>query len=238
MTKDLKKWKERLKRIKDYKAAKEAAEQFGGNLPDGRYKVKTNSVELTESQTSGREQVNMFVKVLEGEYEGQSVGLFLGLDEKSLPFTLSALNKLGYEIPEDPTEIVNIVESISKDLPELIIAVKNGWTSVLSTVESTKETSFEEEINKDIEEEEAEDEVDIGSTVSFEWKGKELIGEVVEIREKENKLLVKSKGKKYPVSIEKVSLVVKEEPEEESEEVEEEKENEEEKPEKKVIRKR
>lgn len=228
-------WKKRLKRIKDYKVAKEASENLGSKLPDGRYKGKVTSAELAESQSSGREQINIFIKVIEGEYTDQIVGYFPGLDEKSLQFTLAAIRNLGQEVPEDPEDIVEVVDQINTDLPEVIFVVKDGWTSILAFADSTKEDQIGDEVSEEEIEEEIEGEVEEGSTVSFDWNGKEFVGEVVEIREKENKLVIKSNGKKYSVKAEKVSLVVKEEPEEK---VEEEVEEEEEKPTKKVIRKK
>ncbi len=237
---DSKNWKARLKKIKDYKAAKESADQQGGTLEDGRYKGKITSAQLAESQTSGREQINIFGEISEGDSEGSKFSLFPGLDEKSLPFTLSLFSRLGYGIPEQPEDIVDLVTQLNDDQPTVVIAVKNGWTNIVGLIEGeegtetsdTEETETETEEVEEVEEDTtSEEEVSEGSKVSFDWKGTELSGEVVEIIEAENKLVVKDEnGKKYKISAEKASLVSEEKAEEEVEAEEETEEEVEEEP--------
>lgn len=222
-------WAARLKKIKNYKAAQQTANEMGGQLEDGRYKARVTKAELNESQSSGREQVNVFVEIIDGESEGQNAGLFLGLDEKSLPFTLSAFKRMGYEIPEEPEDIVEVVKNINDDQPEVIVAVKNGWSNLVGKVEGENEIGGGEEEEEETEETETEEteteegEVSEGSKVSFTFKGEEMEGEVVEIKEEENKLTIKTEaGKKYTVAAEKVSLLTESSEEEEEEETEEE----------------
>lgn len=241
-------WKSRLSKLRNYKEAKEESKSVGGGLADGRYKVKVTKAQLGESQSSGREQISVYFEVLEGDCEGQTGGVYLGLDEKSLRFTLSALGRLGHEIPEDPADIVDIVNNINNDQGEIVIGVKNGFTNIVGKVE--KEDNFGQEENAETEEseetpeepetesEETEEEteaVSVGSKVSFVWGEDELTGEVVSIDEAAGKLVIRTDDKKkYKVSAEKASLITEIGDTEVEEEEETEEEEEEEQPKERV----
>lgn len=235
-----KQWKQRLAKVKDWEGVKKQADEQGGTVPDGRYRAKVDTAELTESQSSGREQINLFSEITEeGDYAGQRIGIFLGLDEeKSLPWTIAALRRTGYKIVE-PEDIVDAVKSLNDDQPEITIRVKNGFGNLEGSFQKVGEDTFEGdeepeavgEVEEPAEEEEVEQEVvvteaeeeaqvEIGSDVSFEWKGETLEGKVKEINEAEGKLKISSGGKVYPVKAENVTLLVAEAPAEE-EEVEE-----------------
>jgi len=233
-------WKARLGKIKNFKKAKEEAAELGTSFEDGRYKARITEAKLAESQSSGREQINLPFEILDGEYQGQKGFTSLGLDDKSLRFSLAAIEKMGYDLPEEAEEIVDTVNDINNDQPEVVIQVKNGFSNIVGKVEAEdeigggsdedeggEEGEEEAEEGEESEEEESGDdaEVSIGSKVSFTWKGEEMTGEVVEIREKEGKIVVRTDDKKkYPVKAENASLVqeTEESEEEETEEEEEE----------------
>ena len=244
-------------KVKNWDAVKKEADSQGGSVPDGRYRAKVESAELTESKTSGREQINLFSTIVEeGDYANQNIGVFLGLDEeKSLPWTIAALRRCGYKI-EEPEDIVDVVESLNNDLPEITIRVKNGFTNLeglfqkvgedelgtsdddrTSGTDDVEETSPDEdesveEVVEEVEEsvEDGDVKVDVGDEVNFEWKGETLTGTIKEINEAEGKLKISSGGKVYPVKAEAVSpieeVVEEEGPVEEEEMVEEEPEEE------------
>lgn len=247
-----KQWKARMAKVKDWEGAKKAADQQGGSLPDGRYRAKFNSAELSESQSSGREQINCFLEVTEeGDYQGQTFGIFPGLDEeKSLPWTIAALRRLGYKI-EEPEDIVDVVKSLNDDLPEVMVRVKNGFTNLdglfqakgedqigdedEAPIEEEEEVVEEEQVEEESSEEEAH--VEVGSTVEFDWKGETLTGTIKEILEEEGKLKVSANGKVYPVKAENATLVTPEEAPEDEEEVVEDEPEEDPEPKQKVKRK-
>lgn len=255
-----KQWKAKLAKVKDWEGVKKQADEQGGSVPDGRYRAKVNTAELTESQSSGREQINLFSEITEeGDYAGQNIGCFLGLDEeKSLPWTIAALRRCGYKIVE-PEDVVDAVKSLNDDQPEVIIRVKNGFGNLEGSFEKVGEDDDEQpeavgEVEEPVEEEEVQEEevveeaaeeeaaVEIGSDVSFDWKGETLEGKVKEINEAEGKLKISSGGKVYPVKAENVTLLVaeiaaEEEVEEDVQEDPEEEPVEEEKPAKKKVSK-
>lgn len=247
-----KQWKAKLAKVKDWEGVKKQADEQGGTVPDGRYRAKVDTAELTESQSSGREQINLFSEITEeGDYAGQKIGIFLGLDEeKSLPWTIAALRRTGYKI-EEPEDVVDVVKSLNDDQPEIIIRVKNGFGNLEGLFEKVGDNDDEQpevvgEVEEPAEEEEevvvteAEEEaqVEIGSDVSFEWKGETLEGKVKEILEAEGKLKISSGGKVYPVKAENVTLIVEEAPaEDDVQEDPEEEPEEEEKPAKKKVSK-
>lgn len=231
-----KQWKAKLAKVKDWEGVKAEADQQGGSVPDGRYRAKVESAELAESQSSGREQINLFSEITEeGDYAGQRIGVFLGLDEeKSLPWTIAALRRCGYKI-EEPEDIVEVVKSLNDDAPEITIRVKNGFSNLEGLFQKVGEDDIgevdtvSEEVEEAPEEEApAEEEalVEIGSDVSFDWKGETLEGRVKEINEAEGKLKIASGGKVYPVKAENVTILVASEPVEEVEDVQEEPEEE------------
>ena len=227
-----KQWLAKLNKVKDWEAVKKEADQQGGSVPDGRYRCKVTSAELTESKGSGREQINLFTEVIEeGDYQGQNIGVFLGLDEEqSLPWTIAALRRCGYKINEDPAqEIIDAVNSLNEDLPEVAIRVKKGFGNLdglwekLEEDEIGDEAPVEEEVVEEESTAEAEEaQVEVGTKVSFIWKEEELEGVVKEINEDEGKLKVSCNGKLYPVKAENATIVADVEPEPEEEPVEEE----------------
>jgi len=238
-----KQWLQKLNKVKDWEAVKKEADQQGGSVPDGRYHAKVTSAELTESKGSGRDQINLFTEVAEeGDYQGQNIGIFLGLDEeKSLSWTIAALRRCGFKVGEDPAqEIIDAVASLNEDLPDVAVRVKNGFGNLdglweakgedeigdEAPAEEEAEAPVEEEVVEEevVEEEPAADEaqVEVGTKVSFDWKGETLEGLVKEILEDEGKLKVTCNGKIYPVKAENATIVEDSEPEPEEEAVEEE----------------
>lgn len=237
-----KQWKQKMSKVKNWDGAKQEADQQGGSVPDGRYKAQISKIELAESQSSGRDQINCFCEIVEeGDYQGQSIGAFMGLDEeKSLPWTIAALRRLGCKVDE-PEDLVDAVDQLAEDLPEIMIRVKNGFANLEGLFEKKGEDDIGEEVESEeveevaseedetVEEESEEATVEIGTKVLFTWKGEELEGEVKEIDEAAGKLKIKSGGKVYPVKAEDASIVaeeVEEVVEEEEEVVEDEPEEE------------
>ena len=84
-------------------------------LDPGRYVGRISDGEVNESKTTGRLQCFMELTVTEGESKGDTIRKYYGLDkEESLTYLQRDLVRLGIEIPEDPEELENILQSIVK----------------------------------------------------------------------------------------------------------------------------
>lgn len=243
-------WKSRLAKLKNYKDAKSQSEEISGSqVEDGRYIAKITSCELATSNSSGRDQINMFTEIVEGEFEGQKPAAFLGLDEQSLRFTLAAISRLGYELSDDPSDLEEIVKDLNTNKPAILIRIKNGFTNVEKLAseegyqqeaeqeeneseEAEKATEDEEVVEEEEAVEEEQEQVALGEGDQVTWKGKsgEMTGKITKVLEDEGKALIKADkdGKTYKVAADLLSPVedtsedVVEEEEEVEEEVEEE----------------
>lgn len=258
---------------KKWKGAKERSKELGSGqeVPDGKY--RTRLVEASgpeESQSSGRLQFKMVFEILDGDYVGQKLYRYQGLEpgknsnqdyEDVLAYALRDIALFGYEM-EDIDQLEEVLEEIQKEQPEVVIKVvtKNDFTNYhigeVTGVEADEddeeeeeledeeeveegdeeeedeeteddeseeeesdeedEDEDEEEIEEDPEEEPEDDEeeedeeedddeesveLDVGSYVSFEVRGKEVTGEIVKIISDEKVKVKASNGKTYPVSV-------------------------------------
>lgn len=113
--------KKKLKAAKKaYSAAKERAVAESGfsEIEDGRYIAQCVGAEVTESQSSGRLQINWTWRICEGEFQNEQTMDFDGLEtEDNLMWTCRKLARFGYDAPDDIEDIVAIVEEIAEDQP-------------------------------------------------------------------------------------------------------------------------
>lgn len=118
---------DRLKKSnKAWTGAKEKAKEQKGftEIDDGRYVARLMSAKVGESQASRLQAIFAFV-IAEGEAEGQEKLDFMGLEtEQNLEFFARRLAQLGYEMPDDLTEIGDIFEDINKTKPLCKIRIK------------------------------------------------------------------------------------------------------------------
>lgn len=106
------------KGAKNWKTATKRESSFGSNLEDGPYIMKVTDVELTESQSSGRPQVKWEFTVQEGESKGQKAYEYDGIEtEDNLYFLQRRIARLGYEIPDDISELETLLAKIAKEKP-------------------------------------------------------------------------------------------------------------------------
>jgi len=240
---------------KTWKSAKEKVASgggaFGDDIEDGRYKATVLDAELNNSQTSGRLQVAWTYQILEGEFSGKKKRDWDGCESEDNQVWLGRkLVRLGYEVPEDITDVEEILQDIKKSKIVVAITLKTKGKfqrvyidRVLSGEEASGAVDYE---NEDLEEEapsaedvgiEEEESLEIGSLVSFSVKGEEVVGEVAMILEDEDSAKVKVGKKLYKVKADKLTLVDAEPEEDLAEEVVEEEEIPEE-PAKKVTKKK
>jgi hypothetical protein len=246
-------WLKKLKNVKGYEKAVEESKDLGGNLPDGKYTATVKSASLNTSQ-NGRDQIIIKLQITgDEEQEGAGAVAFHGIDENSLRFTVSMLRRLGFEVEgEDPTELLDIVDQLSKSEMSVNIKVKDGFANILdsneediaitseedegdddgeSHDESEEEESEEDETSEEDDSDESSEDNEVSEGKHVTWKGedgKKKIGEVIEVLEDKNIARVELEdGKIVRVNIEKLSLIAGEEEENDSSEEEQEEDNEE-----------
>lgn len=158
---------------KKFKEAKNRADEMGTGfeVPDGRY--RTRLIEARgpeESQGSGRLQFVMVFEILDGEYKGEKLYRYQGLEpgknssqdyEDVLAFAIRDIARFGYEL-EDVEDIEDVLAEIDKEKPEVVIkaVTKNDFQNYnIVTVEEADDAGEDEEE----EEEEEEDGEDVES---------------------------------------------------------------------------
>lgn len=189
-------------------AAEEMGSGFGNELADGRYLCTIVGAELGEAQTSGRLQVIWKFKILEGDEKDQETWAFQGLDTvQGQSFFHRDLARLGYEAPEEISDLSPVLKQIVKAKLILYVQVKtkgdfqNKYINKLVTPEEAEEIGMDTDDEdsrkgKDVEKEEEEEvKLRVGDIVLFndpdeedEKKGeilKELSGERLLIRTEE-----------------------------------------------------
>ncbi len=145
-------WKEASKR----EPAKMAA------VEDGIYEAKLSKCQLAESISSGRLQVAWGWVIAKGEGKGDQVNDYDGLETEDNFFYLQRkLAQLGKEIPEEITELEEVLKQLEKEKPLAKIRVKSkdGFTHVYINglvEDSDDEEETETETEDETEEEETE----------------------------------------------------------------------------------
>lgn len=114
---------------KNWKNAKSRAAEAGGGgfeeIEDGRYLARLTDVEIGEAKSSGRLQVVWKYKIAEGDYKGQVKFAFDGLEtEDNLMYLARTLIRYGYEMPDDISDIEEILKDLSKSQPLVRIRLK------------------------------------------------------------------------------------------------------------------
>lgn len=152
--------KKLAKAKKLWNTAKSKKPDFDNVITDGIYVGKLTRAELGESQSKGRLQVAWRVVVASGEYKGENINWWSGLEtENNVMYFQRDLVRLGKEVPEDPTDLEDVLKELTKEKPTIRVQVKtNGEfqnVRILKLVES--EESEGEESEEETEEEEEEE---------------------------------------------------------------------------------
>jgi hypothetical protein len=224
-----------MKSVWDRSKKKADSGQIGDIFEDGRYKMGVVDAQATEAK-SGNFMVVFTCAFLDGEYIGKNKKIFRTITpdkaEDNLARIILDINTLGFEI-EDFEQIESALEEIRAARPVVRVTLKtrsgsdyqDGYIEKLLTGEVAANTEDQPESGEAVPGDDsgpAEDTVDVGSTVTFNWKGKDLQGEIKEFIENDTKAKVKVDKLIYTVKLEDLTLVKDETPEAASEDVPEE----------------
>lgn len=84
-------------------------------VPDGIYQMQLQACTLKESQ-NGKLYIAREHLVLEGEFEGEVVRDMISLETDQGPYYVAKfIDQMGYEVPEDVTDIPEVLETIEND---------------------------------------------------------------------------------------------------------------------------
>ena len=225
--------KSKLKKLK--KGWKEAGKREDGGfenpVDDGVYMMQITVAELGESQ-AGRLQIHWGYTVLEGEYAGETVHDWDGLEsENNLFHVQRKLARLGYDVPDDPSELEDVIVAIAEAQPVVKgkVKTKDEFTHVYVNKLITAEGGPVPEKGSDSEEadtdEDDTEEISLaeGMRVSLTWKGDACEGEILEFTDDDTKARVQiDDGPKVRLAVEKLDPLEDEDTPEEPDEDEEE----------------
>jgi hypothetical protein len=168
--------KNKLKKAQNnWQGARERAKESTGftEVPDGRYLAHLTNAQICESRSSGRLQIQWTWTISDGEFEKDTKLDFDGLEtEDNLVFLGRKLSRFGYELPEDITEISDILDELIEKQPLARIRLKtkgefqNVYVDKLMRSGSTDDDSEGESISSDDEDSDADvdlEEADDGS---------------------------------------------------------------------------
>lgn len=121
-------FKNKLAALKDnYSKAKEAKDTpFEINIENGKYRVALTDLELRESQSSGKLMVKREWTVLEGDHADTVFSDYIHLEssEWGMVHLQRFIEQMGYEVPENPEGIEDVLSAILGEKPECIITVR------------------------------------------------------------------------------------------------------------------
>lgn len=120
-----------------YKDAKEQAKSFSGEaVPDGNYELRLTGIKFMEKEKDGVTKLSLLrtFSVLSGENEGMTQTDFMSLTNPTgLSFAMQFLSKMGYEIPDSPSDWPEIIEDLQETMPACIgeiVTSDAGFTNV------------------------------------------------------------------------------------------------------------
>lgn len=119
----------------------------GVGVPDDDYTVRIDAAVLGESKTSQRLQIEWGMTVLEGDFEGKKVNKYDGINEaKDLPYVQGTLEALELDIPDDITDIGEVLESAVGLIVDITVKTRDEFTNIFfnELVEDYEEAEAEE----------------------------------------------------------------------------------------------
>lgn len=151
-----KNWKKGRKRASDSPDGYESVD-------DGKYVARLKSAQVGESQSSGRLQIMWNWEILEGDFKGQTVLDFDGLEtEDNLMWLARKLNKLGYEAPDDLEDIEDLLKELEGEMLTFRIKLKtkNEYQNLFIDKQVKDDDDDEDDDEDDSDEDESEAEED------------------------------------------------------------------------------
>jgi len=159
----------------------EDAKIYSSDVPEGQYKLQLLSASMAFAKTSGALMIKRQHQVLDGDHEGKHV-----FDNLVLTHVFGWNNAqkwmelCGYEVPDDPEEVEDVITGINEENPIVIARVtKSGEDNSFTNVHVIELLEESAEVEDDDDEEEkpapkkgkakkASGEFDIGDAVTFE----------------------------------------------------------------------
>lgn len=103
-------------------------------VPDGEYVAKLISMTIEESRNSGRLQVVSVYEIVDGDYKGNTVKRFDGLDnDNSIAFFKGYCEILGLDLPDDITKLQKYMDKFVKsnnNLFNIVVKTKDKYANV------------------------------------------------------------------------------------------------------------
>lgn len=146
----------------NYEEARNTAKTFSGEkVPEGKYEMKLHPVKFYEKPDSDKISLIRTFTVLSGELKGMAQTDFMNLGNAvGLSYAMQFIEMLGYSIPEEPQEWLDIIEAINEEEPFVIAeVVHNGdWVNikVLELLEAEEAEEAEEDNSEEDNSEEEE----------------------------------------------------------------------------------
>ena len=192
---------QRLSNMKD--AYDESQNQYdsmfrGVKIPAANYLARLQSAKVTESKSSGKLMVSREHIITDGEYKGMVVYDNIML-ETPMGFTFARrwFDMMGYNQPENPKEIPDLVEEMANEAPDVKIRIKHSGDFInVSVIEVIGEGSGEdtgEDTGTDTGEDKGESEL-------LERLRAFCISEEIEVLDEDDEEILKEKidGFQYP----------------------------------------
>lgn len=140
---------------------KENVGSGAGEFDDGKYHVKLEKAYTAMSNSSNRPQNVMVFKFVNGDYKGQKVYSYQGLDNPTgIAIALAVLEKLGHEVTS-PDEIDAADRKLSKEQPdvELRLQTRGDFQNKIVVAKlDDSDDSEEDEDDVDVEKDEDDEE--------------------------------------------------------------------------------
>lgn len=143
-----------------WKNASKLKPEFDNVVTDGLYIGKLKKAVLGESESSGRLQVAWGAVITGGEFKGEMVNWWSGLKtEQNFMYLQRDIARFGKSIPEDISDLEDILEEIQNEKPTIRFKVKTDG-DFLNVRVVKKLDSSETEDEETPEDEEAPDDVE------------------------------------------------------------------------------
>lgn len=170
------------KLLKSMKGTWDTAKEGQIGVPSGKYQMQLQALTLTATSAGDKLMVKREHLIIDGEHDGEVAYDNLVLTEFGQAQLAEFIRKCGFEVPDDPEELPEVLTAISEQAPQYVATVtsRDGFNNV--RIDRMLEEGEEVETDEEGAEEEAEQEgIDVGSRVTWEYKGETLAGEVTEL---------------------------------------------------------